>query len=467
MKKTLAIILSPFFLYGTVVDFSTSLEKTLQNNKSLKAKKLEVEKSKLDLKEAQGYNFGSLIFNENISYTNHAGYVFGMKMASREATFGDFGFDEFISGMGTITPTSPTYDGGSSLLATAPDNLNNPKSRTNYETKLTYKLPIFTGNKISNGKKMAQLQILANEAKYKFDQKALGLEVLKAYNGAVASKEFIKATKKAKEATSSFVNFANELFNEGLVTNIDVKQAMVYDMGVEAQMIEAQNKYELSLSYLRFLTDDKTISDVAQFKRIDLKNIDNDEPYLKRDDYIWMKYNTQTMKAKIDFDSYEKYPMIGAQVEYGYNDDSFTILDATDHHYYLAAIGVEYKLFDGSVTKTKEEKAKIEFKKTQHYLNYMEDGISLEIEKNKLNLQAKQKILTQKQKALSLSDEVLVQASQMYKNHLINMSDLLMQQANQQKASAEAIYAKYEKSIAAATLKLSLGNSLKDDNTKE
>lgn len=40
------------------------------------------------------------------------------------------------------------------------------------------------------------------------------------------------------------------------------------------------------------------------------------------------------------------------------------------------------------------------------------------------------------------------------------MSELLVQQANQQKASAEAIFAKYEESIASATLMLSVGKSL-------
>ena len=118
---------------------------------------------------------------------------------------------------------------------------------------------------------MAKLQLLAQSAKYNFDEKALGLEVLKAYNGAVAAKEFIKATSKAKEATSSFVEFAHELYNEGLVTSIDVKQAKVYDMGVDASMIESKNRYDLAISYLRFLTSDKNITDVAEFKNIDNK----------------------------------------------------------------------------------------------------------------------------------------------------------------------------------------------------
>lgn len=475
MKKILALSLTAScFLYGNVIDFQTSLQKTLENNKGLKAKKLEVEKAKYDLEEAKGYSYGSLVFNENISQTNNAGYVFGMKMASREATFGDFGFDQFLNPMGEAlmkansdSLTMADLQGMQSLLSVEPDAVNNPEDRRNYETKLTYKVPLFTGFKLTNAKKMAKLQILANEAKYNYDEKQLGLEVLKAYNGAVAAKEFIKATAKAKEATSSFVKFAQEMFKEGFITSIDVKQAMVYDMGVDAKMIEAKNQHELAISYLKFLTDDKSIEDVSSFHSVNVDSTQDNDSIDKRDDYAWMKYNTQTMKEKIDFDAFEKYPIVGAQVEYGYNDDSFGVLDMNDHDYYMAAIGIEYSLFDGSVTSAKEEKAKIEHRKTQYYLEYMEDGIKLEIEKNQLNLTAKQKILKQKQKALSLSDEVLVQAYEMYKNHLINMNNLLMQQANQQKASAEAIFAKYEESIAAAQLKLSKGESLQSQKDEK
>ncbi len=450
MKKVL-FLLSPLLLFGYTVDFEKSLEKTVEMNKGLKAKKLTIEQSKEDLNIAQGYDYGSLVFNENISRTNHAGYVFGMKTGSREAQMKDFGF--------TAIPPSGTLVGD-----IAPDALNNPESRTNYETKVTYSIPLFTGFKLQNAKKMAKLQILAQTAKYNFDEKALGLEVLKAYNGAVAAKEFIKATSKAKEATSSFVEFAHELFNEGLVTSIDVKQAKVYDMGVDASMIESKNRYDLAISYLRFLTSDKDISDVAEFKNIENKITNIKQLQQKaqenREDFSWMKYNTETLKAKIDLEKSENYPKIGAQMEYGYNDNQMNNIDS-EHDYYMGAIALTYNIFDGFVNSSKKEKAKIEYKKTKYYYEYMKDGIKLEVEKNILTLDAKQKILNQKIKANNLSDEVLEQSQELYKNHLINMSNLLLQQANQQKANAEMILAKYEKSLAAGTLKVSLGESLK------
>lgn len=466
MKKKLLILGSPLLLFSQIVDFDTSLMETLKNNKGLKAKKLDINLAKYDLAKAKGYNYGNLVFNENISNTDNSGYVFGMKLASREANFGDFGFKDFLTPLGSAiygASQGQAPDDMSGLLKTQPDDLNNPDARTNFETKVTYKAPIFTGFKLKNGAKMAKLQILAKKAKYNFDEKKLGLEVLKAYNGAVASKDFIKATNIAKKATSLFVEFANELYKEGLVTNIDVKQAQVYDMGVDAKILEAKNRYNLALSYLRFLTSNEKITDVADFKEIDIEQRDlnkiQQEGILNRGDFKSMRYNTQTMKTKVNFDSSDKYPTVGLQLEYGFNDDSLNV--SSDKDYYLGAVGLSYTLFDGTVQSNQIQKSKIEYQKTQHYFDYMKDGIKLEIEKNLLTLNTKEKILIQKQKAQSLSDEVLLQSQEMYKNHLINMNNLLMQQANNQKSRAQTIMARYETALAAGRLKISLGKSLK------
>ena len=360
MKKVILTVTCPLLIFAHTIDFETSLALTLKHNNGLKAKKLNIQNAKLNLEEVDGYNYGNLIFNENIAHTNNAGYVFGMKMASREAQMSDFGFTTADFGQ-----MQNMMGAGQEIGGVQPDNLNNPKARTNFETKVTYKVPLFVGYKLQNGKKMAQLQLLAKQAQYKYDEKSLGLEVLKAYNGAVASKEFIKATKKAKEATKSFVEFAKALFNEGLVTNIDVKQAQVYDMGVDSKMIEAKNRYELAISYLKFLTSDNTITDVSSFKNINISETSlsslQNNAINKRDDFQYMKYNTDTMKINIDYEKSSKYPTIGGQVEYGFNDNNFAI--DGNHDYYLTAIGLSYTLFDGDIASKKFKKLKLNINK--------------------------------------------------------------------------------------------------------
>lgn len=470
MNKFLIILILPILTYAKTIDFKTAFKTVLTNNKELKAKKLSITKAQVELKEVDGYKLGKMEFNENISRTNHSGYVFGAKLASREATFGDFGFDEFLAPMGQALMIADDGTAGnldpssmSSILTTKPQKLNNPEARNHFETKLTYEIPIFTGFKLQSAKQMAKLQLQAKKAKYTYDEKKLGLEVLKAYNGAVAAKHFIAATLKAKKATTSFVNFANELYNEGLVTAIDVKQAQVYDMGVDAKVIDAKNRFELAIAYLRFLTDDKSIDDVSEFEDIkfnysSIKSL-QETAITNRDDYNWMKYNTDTMKEKIKFDSAEKYPMVGAHLEYGYNDDSLNNINS-NHDYYVMAIGLKYTIFDGARISMAKQKATIEYQKTKHYFEHMREGIKLEVEKNLLMLKTKEKILKQKIKAQNLAEEVLDQSQEMYKNHLINMNNLLMQQANAQKSRAETILSKYEKTLAAANLKISLGEAL-------
>ena len=450
MKIKMIFLLLSSSLFANEINFEDALKKTLTNNNELKAKKLDIETSKVNLQNTKGYELGTLTFNENIAKTNNALNAFGMKLMSREAQMRDFGF--------TIMPSAYTNVGDM-----APTALNYPEARTNFETKLTYEVPLFTGYKLQNAKTMSELQIKANEAKYKFDEKQLSLEVLKAYNGAVASKYFIDATKKAKETTNSFVYLASEMFKEGFATKIDVQQAEVYDMKINSNMIEAKNQYSLAIAYLKFLTNDHQITDVTDFKNItsskeDMKAL-QDSAISNRDDLKWMERNTKTMETKVEFEKSGNYPMIGTHLEYGYNDNQLDNLRG-NKDYYTLAVGLEYKIFDGFTTSSNIEKAKIEYAKTKHYLEHMKDGLKLNVEKAYLTKQAKASVLEEKLKAQTLATDILEKSKEMYQNQLMTMSDLLLQSANEQKARAESIMAKYEFTLASAELQLAIGQEL-------
>jgi outer membrane protein TolC len=167
------------------------------------------------------------------------------------------------------------------------------------------------------------------------------------------------------------------------------------------------------------------------------------------------------MHKKIDFDSAENYPVVGAHVEYGFSDDKITLESSQD--YYLAAVGLKYTLFDGFVTSVKEQKAKIEYQKVQHYYSYMKDGISLEVKKNFLEAKTLKKVLKDKTNVAIMAEDILNETMELYSNNLrfrTNMMYLLMQLENMIKAQADVAMTKYNKALAQANLELSLGNSL-------
>jgi len=446
VRFVLAIAL-PAFLLAKQYEFKEILEKTLKNNKEIQSKRLNIDIAKEQLKAVQGLNLGKVVVSESYMNTNNPMYVFSSKLGSRKATFADFGFSSFDM-------TNPN------LLSVVPKDLNEPKSIENYDTSVSYELPIFTGFKLYHARQMAALQVKANEIKFQRDEKLLAKETLSAYNGAVAAKYYIEAAKKGKETTSSFVKIATDFLDAGMVVKSDKLQAESYDAQVNAKLLEANNAYQLALAYLRFLSSDVTITDVGAFENVSvetketLENLKQDA-LLNREDFKWMDYNVKTMHNKVGFESAEKWPMIGLQAKYGFNDDKITT--DSDKSYYLIGVGLTYTLFDGGKTSADAQKAKIEYLQIKNYHEYMRDAVALDVEKSFLTYQAKKAIIIEKQKSKEFSEEVVGHTTEMYKNGLAPMANLLLKEAGAAKARAELIQAKYDEAMAAAELRLSLG----------
>lgn len=449
-KIYLSLILTSF-TYAQTINFNEALNLTFENNKDLKNQKLNIDLAKLDIEKVDALSYGKLSFEEQINRTNHSGYVFNSKLSSREATFNDFGAGQ--------------YTGLPSSLNIQPDNLNNPDDRNNFNTKLNYDIPLFTGFKLSNQKEILKLQKKANEVKYNLNKRQVSYEVLKAYNSAVVAKEFIQATKKAKESILLVVKSAKAFHKEGLVTKIDVKQAQVHKLSINTKQLEAENKFALALAYIKFLTSKSEINDVQNLKYIEPEYSNFDKLYeqaLKNADELKMQnLNNTARKKNIEIAKADYYPTIYSHLEYGFNDNKFTLDSQKD--YYNAVIGLKYTIFDNT-RDIEKQKSQIEYKKSLFDYEKLQEAIKLELEKSLLDLKSKEKILKEKEETLSLSNDIYKQSQLMYKNHLIAMPELLAQEANLSNTQAQLIVAKYEKSLALAKINLISGNSFIEDN---
>ena len=430
--------------YSQTIDFNEVLNLTLKNSKDLKNQKFNINLSKLDIEKVDSISYGTLSFEEQINRTNHSGYIFNSKLSSREATFDDFGASQYT---------------GASSLNVEPDNLNYPKARNNFNTKLNYDVPLFTGFKLSNQKELLKLKQKVYELKYNLNKNQLSYEVLKAYNAAVVAKDFIKAAKKAKEAILFVVKSAEAFHKEGLVTKIDVKQAKVHELNINSKQLEAQNKFDIALTYLKFLTSNDQITDVQELEYIKNKSLDFDTLYevalANKNTLKIQNLNTKMSKKNIEISSADFYPTVYSHLEYGFNDDNLTLSD--DKDYYNAVIGLKYTIFDNT-RNVEKEKSKIQYQ--QSALNYekLKDFTKLELKKALLELKSKEKILKEKKEALVLSNEIYKQSQLMYKNRLIAMTNLLDQEANLRNNEAQLILAKYEESLANANITLIIGN---------
>ena len=449
MHKIYLSLLVTSLTFAQSVNFEEVLSLSLQNNKDLQQQKLNTQLSNLDIKTIDSINYGKLSITEELSRTNHSGYVFNSKLSSREATFRDFGFSEV---------------GDMSNFDIQPKDLNYPDARNNFNTKLIYEVPLFTGFKLSNQKDILKLQEKANEIKYNLDKKELSFEILKAYNSAVVAKDFTQALEKAKVAITQISKSADAFHKEGLITKIDVNEAKVYELNINSQLIESSNNFELALAYLRFLSSDDSISDVQTLENITFEipqeNLLYNQALENRDEVKMQNIQVSATKKNIEIANSAYYPSVYSHLEYGFNDNKLTLDDEKD--YYMALIGVNLTLFDNT-RDIEKQKSKIEYAKASLNNEKLKDAIKLELQKTILNLQTKEKILLEKVEAKNLAADVLEQSKLLYQNHLISMTTLLQQEANFRKNEALLIQARYEKSLAFAKINLALGRNIKEE----
>lgn len=447
IKKIYLSFLISTLCYSQSINFNEVLQQALENSKDLKKQALNIDSIKQDYNIVDGINYGKLSISSEVSRTNHAGYVFNSKLSSREATFRDFGFSQMNEGMDII-----------------PKDLNYPNDRTNINSYVSYDIPLFMGFKIENQKDILKLQEKANELLYNLDKKNLEFEILKAYNGAVVAKDFVKALEKAKQTVEFIYEGAKEFHKNGLVTKIDVNEAKVYQLNINSTLTEAKNNFNLALAYLKYLTSNENITDIENLENIyfDLKNFDElyNNALETRDEVKMQNITIEANKKNIDVQKGSYYPTVFSHLEYGVNDDRFTA--SKDKDYYIALVGISLTLFDSSRS-AYLEKSKIEHLKSTLDYEKLKDGIKLELEKAILDYKAKQEILKEKIEAKNLAFEVLNQANLQYKNRLISMTTLLSQEANFRKSESMLINAKYENSLALAKLNLVLGQNLNKD----
>ena len=101
----------------------SAIKKVQNNNLEIDIAKFNEKIKALEHDVAMGQNYGSLDIKQIATRSNDAGNVFGYKLQSREATFGDFGFGQF-------NQADPN------VLKIKPNNLNDPKARNFFQTQL-------------------------------------------------------------------------------------------------------------------------------------------------------------------------------------------------------------------------------------------------------------------------------------------------------------------------------------------
>ena len=163
----LLIITLPLFPSVKYLSLNQAIEILKKDNLELKISRFNEQIKAYEVKAVEGLNYGKLDLTVAGMRSNDAGNVFGFKLQSREATFGDFGAGEFIKNSAACQGRN--MQACQDMLGKPPSDLNYPGARNHFQAKLSYLLPLYTGGKLTEYKHITE----SMQQMSKFDTKQL------------------------------------------------------------------------------------------------------------------------------------------------------------------------------------------------------------------------------------------------------------------------------------------------------
>jgi outer membrane protein TolC len=425
MKKIISMLAFALLLNANetttnALPLSEALEILKSQNLEIKAATLDVESAKAQADTVSGMNWGKLTFTQDAARSNDAGNVFGFKLTSREANFGDFGAQEF---MGNFMAGHPDY-------ITPPRDLNYPGYRNFFQSKLKYEVPLFTGFALSSYtnimNSMTKLKSLDKEKL--LTQKKY--ELRKSYYNMALLNSAIKNLQKILDNITTLENTTKTMIEVGYAKHVDLLEVKAKKGNVERLLIEMEANKKLLYHYISFLLNQKVTKIITPTSVVAMPRF-SDEEILKRNiDIKKATTGLEIRKNMVTSSQAAYYPTVGAFGEVATADDTF-LGDANDHKAYTIGARLTWNIFNGGIDSAKIEKSKIEKLKMQSQLDLARQGIALKVAKIRTEIESTDVEIASLKKELALANAIYENYEGRYKEKLVSMSDVIIKQSAQ------------------------------------
>jgi len=388
-----------------------------QQNLEIKAAQLEAKSAHSDVSLASGYHYGTLDFTQDAVRSNDAGNVFGFKLSSREADFGDFGFSDF-------SMTNPE------ILSVQPHDLNYPGYQNFFQSKLTYTLPLYTGGKISSyttiAKKMESIKQL-DSVKVTNDKI---YEIRKSYYDMALLEHSIGQLKLIQKNITILQSTTQQMLKEGYAKKVDLLEVESKKSNVDRLIVQMEGNKKLTLQYVSFLLDQEVKEITVPTQDRAISTLTQSDILASNSDIQKAQHGLELRASMVDVARAPLLPTLGAFAQASTADDTF-LGDFSDHAAYTIGAKLSWNLFNGGIDNAGIEKSRIEHLKTSTQAQLAKKGIALQYDKITTEITNLDAQIASLEKELELSTQIYHNYEGRYKEHLSSMSDLLIKQSAQ------------------------------------
>ncbi len=433
MKILTTLLAVSLSLYGTTIpsDNALTLDEAIeilkQDNLEIKAAQLEYQSTQAKTNQVSAMNWGTLDLELNAANSDDAGNVFGFKLTSRKASYGDLGMADMFNG----TSPAPNPLDLDPFLAHQPDDLNNPDSTNFFQTKLEYTLPIYVGGKISGytdiSRSMEKMQQL--ETDKTVNTKIY--ETRKAFYDMALLEQAIKNLSTINDNIATLEETTQFMIDEGYAKRIDLLEVQAKHSNVERNLNEMKANEKLLYDYLSFLLDREVTQITVPDSEVKESTLSTEQILEHNVDIKQAETGLQIRKRMVDVSQSGYLPMIGLKANVQSSAINLDDYDMIDNGSYTAGVQLKWNLFSGGSDSNKVQEAKVNELKTQTQVELARKGIALQVSKIRTEIASFDFEIESLTKELELTTEIYKNYEERYKEQLASMSDLVIKQSIQ------------------------------------
>lgn len=425
-------------------DLQQCVDIALKQNPDILASQSQLAQAESALSQARGQYFPKLTASVTGTRTNDALNAFGLKLSQRNATFNDFGANQFT---------------GPGALSVAPVNLNNPDPVTNYNTRLELQIPLYNGGMISGYVDQAHAYIKAAQAGNQAARQQVIFHVIQAYQGVHTARAYVSVAQQAEAAAEAYVKTTQNLLNEGVVVRSDLLFAQVNLANVKVNLQEAQRGEAAAIDQLHLLlgmplnekleigsdfTPTALSGDVAKLQ---------DEAVATNPGLLAMRNQLDAAGAGVKVAGADYYPHFNAIVRQDWNAPTFQQKASS----YTVAGVLSWNIFDMGVTRGAVGRAEASRTELQTRLRQAEEGVRFQVADAWRGSAEAESRVSARTAAVAQAEEAQRLVAKRYENGVTTMVEVLAAQAQLDKARAEEVAAHYQLTLQRSTLRLAVG----------
>ncbi len=431
-----------------------------ENNLEVKVAKYEETMKFYDIAAVKAKNYGTLDLTVMALRSNDAGNVFGFKLQSREASFADFGFSDFMGAIGQGVQQSAMVNGGvpdfalfaqglgqnsGKILSIKPKDLNYPAPRSHFITKFTYKVPLYTGGMLKNYRKITQKLYEMS----KLDTaKVLSLkkyELKKAFYNVGLVNTFIANLRKIKRNVAKLKVIIKEMIKEGYALETDYLEVDARLAEVDAMLDEAKLNKELAYQFISFLLNSDVDSIIAPKGNPKRPVITKEIVEERSLDIAKAKLGLKITKDAIEVEKAKFKPQVGAFAEYGYADNKLFPKNISKKDFFTIGVQAKWNLFNGGADVASLEKAKVNRLKVAAQVALAKKGIWLKAKKLLTELKSLDARVRSHYKRYKFAKKVYQTYKAKYKEGIASITEVLIKQAEELKTLMQYMKIKNER----------------------